>query len=212
MTKFILRLIRLKRILIYIIVPVYFKLFGAKIGKRFRISSFPIIFRKNGAKIELGNNISINNTAYENLAGANNKTMLVASKPESQIIIGNFVGLSSVVINAKKSVVIEDFVQIGINTRIYDNDFHDLDPLQRKYECTKNDRYLANVECEPIVIKQNVWIGANCLILKGVTIGENSVIGAGSIVTKDIPANVIAVGNPAKIIKNLNDSLGESSE
>lgn len=59
---------------------------------------------------------------------------------------------------------------------------------------------------EPIQIGKNVWIGANCVILPGVTIGQNSIIGAGSIVTKNIPPNVIAVGNPCKIIKYRNEN------
>ncbi|MFT6926745.1 MAG: galactoside O-acetyltransferase [Psychromonas sp.] len=57
----------------------------------------------------------------------------------------------------------------------------------------------------PVYIGNNVWIGANCVILPGVTIGDNSVIGAGSIVTKNIPANVVAVGNPCRILREIND-------
>ena len=52
-----------------------------------------------------------------------------------------------------------------------------------------------------IVIQDNVWIGMNCVVMKGVVIGENSIIGANSIVTKDIPANCIAAGNPCRVIK-----------
>lgn len=58
----------------------------------------------------------------------------------------------------------------------------------------------------PIYIKQNVWIGAGVIILPGVTIGENSVIGAGSIVTRDIPANVVAVGNPCRVMRTINEN------
>lgn len=57
----------------------------------------------------------------------------------------------------------------------------------------------------PVVIGKRVWIGSNSTILPGVTIGDNAIIGAGSVVTKDIPANMIAVGNPAKVIKSIND-------
>lgn len=56
---------------------------------------------------------------------------------------------------------------------------------------------------KPITVKDNVWIGGNCVILAGVTIGENTVIGAGSVVVKDIPPNVVAVGNPCKVVKKL---------
>ncbi len=58
----------------------------------------------------------------------------------------------------------------------------------------------------PITIKDNVWIGASAIIMPGVTIGENSIIGAGSIVTKDIPKNVIAVGNPCKVMREINEN------
>jgi maltose O-acetyltransferase len=62
------------------------------------------------------------------------------------------------------------------------------------------------VVAKPITIGKNVWVTTNCVILPGVTIGDNSVIGAGSIVTKDIPANVIAAGNPCKVIKKINQA------
>lgn len=57
----------------------------------------------------------------------------------------------------------------------------------------------------PITIEDNVWLGAHCVVMPGVTIGENSVIGAGSIVTKDIPANVVAVGNPCRVLREINE-------
>lgn len=57
----------------------------------------------------------------------------------------------------------------------------------------------------PVTVKDNVWIGANVVVLPGVTIGENSVIGAGSVVTKDIPANVIAFGSPCKVHREINE-------
>ena len=61
----------------------------------------------------------------------------------------------------------------------------------------------------PVTIGDNVWLGGNVFVLPGVTIGENSVIGAGSIVTKDIPANVIAVGNPCKVLREITDRDAE---
>lgn len=70
---------------------------------------------------------------------------------------------------------------------------HDLIPTKR------NDLHPA-----PIVLENDVWIGSNAVILKGITIGEGSVVAAGSVVTKDVPANVIVGGNPARVIKEIN--------
>ncbi len=60
----------------------------------------------------------------------------------------------------------------------------------------------------PVILKENVWIGDSATVCKGVTIGENSIIGAGAVVTTDIPANCIAAGNPAKVIRELDSRKG----
>lgn len=90
-------------------------------------------------------------------------------------------------------ITIEDNCFIGPMTGLY-TVMHPLDPVRR------NEGYVTG---HPITIKKNVWIGGGCTILPGVTIGENSVIGGGSVVTKDIPSNVVAVGNPAQVIRHL---------
>ncbi len=66
-------------------------------------------------------------------------------------------------------------------------------------------RYQAMQYNIPVHIGENVWIGANAVVLHGVTIGDNSVIGAGSVVTKDIPANVVAVGNPCRVLREIGE-------
>jgi acetyltransferase-like isoleucine patch superfamily enzyme len=81
---------------------------------------------------------------------------------------------------------------------ITDTDFHPLDPAGRRY-CKDDSR----IRCAPVRLEDNVFVGAGSTILKGVTIGRNSVIGAGSIVTKSIPANVVAAGNPCRPIGKL---------
>ena len=96
-----------------------------------------------------------------------------------------------VILDANK-VIFGNNVQIGPNCGIYTSG-HPLDKEERrKVEFAK-----------PIKIGNDVWIGGNVSIMPGVTIGDNTVIGAGSIVTKDIPSNVVAVGNPCKVIKKL---------
>lgn len=86
-------------------------------------------------------------------------------------------------------LTIEDGVMIALNCTILTNN-HDM------YE-------RAIITCKPVHIKRNVWIGANVTILPGVTVGENAVVGAGSVVTKDVPDNAVVAGNPARLIRYL---------
>ena len=88
-------------------------------------------------------------------------------------------------------IEIGDNTMIGQGTTIVTLN-HDLNPKTRH-----------NANPKPVKIGKNVWIGASCTIRPGVTIGDNSVIGAGSVVVKNIPKNVVAVGNPAKVIKRI---------
>ena len=90
-------------------------------------------------------------------------------------------------------------VMIGVGTHIYDTNFHNINPKDRIEKKDPKD----TVKTAPVIIHDNVFIGAFSIILKGVTIGENSVIAAGSVVTKSIPDNQIWGGNPAHFIKNI---------
>ncbi|WP_026960212.1 sugar O-acetyltransferase [Aliagarivorans taiwanensis] len=92
-------------------------------------------------------------------------------------------------------IYIGDHVMIGPNVTIATAG-HPVDPALRKRVAQFN---------LPVSIGNNVWLGAGVVVLPGISIGENSVIGAGSIVTKDIPANVVAVGNPCKVLREINE-------
>jgi acetyltransferase-like isoleucine patch superfamily enzyme len=113
------------------------------------------------------------------------------------IQIGERVGLNGTVISSRKKIVIGDNTMIAANVIIADSDFHQQWPPEERWV---NPGFEFDQE---VYIGKNVWIGMNCIILKGVSIGDNSIIGAGSVVTKDIPSNVIAAGNPAVVIKAL---------
>ena len=110
------------------------------------------------------------------------------------IKIGNNVGMSSPCLWIRESLTIGNNVKIGGNCIIMDNDVHQLDYAERRAD-------KGMVCSSPVVIENDAWLGANVIVLKGVTIGARSIIGAGSVVTKDIPADCIAAGNPCKIIK-----------
>ncbi|MBO5157140.1 MAG: acyltransferase [Prevotella sp.] len=116
----------------------------------------------------------------------------------AKLIIGCNVGMSSPVIWVRKSVTIGNNVNLGGGVTIMDSDAHSLNYMHRRYcESDMSDR----VDKE-IVIEDDVLVGAYSIILKGVHVGARSVIGAGSVVTKDIPADCIAAGNPARVIMN----------
>lgn len=94
-------------------------------------------------------------------------------------------------IRSRERITIGNNVSIAYNVLIQDSDYH----------ATYDDNGNSKPQTLPIVIGDNVWIGANAIILKGVNIGESSVVGAGSVVTKDVPPYSLVVGNPARIIK-----------
>lgn len=121
---------------------------------------------------------------------------LTTEDKTSSLIIGSHVFLNyGVDIGCKKSIVIGNEVKIGQYTIILDSNYHMVDIDD-------------DINGKEIVIKDNVWIGARCIILPGVTIGKNSVVASGSVITKDIPDNVLVGGSPAKVIKELNISDG----
>jgi acetyltransferase-like isoleucine patch superfamily enzyme len=177
---------------------VVMKLTRVNYKKNLILKGIPIIFNSTGAKLEIGNNVTINSSFLSNLVGLFQRTIIVTRSAGAKIIIGNNVGISGATIYARNSIIIGDNTLIGGNTKIIDNDFHPIEPeIRRK---TPHEQ----MKVKPIEIGENVFIGCNSLILKGAKIGNNSVIGAGSVVIGDIPENCIAAGNPAKVIRYLN--------
>ena len=125
----------------------------------------------------------------------------------SKIVIGDRVGISSACLWAENLIKIGNDVNIGGDSIIIDHDAHPHSFLERRrnYVSKVTDEVLCNkIPSAPVVIDDDVWIGARCQILKGVHIGARSIIAAGSVVTKDIPSDVIAGGNPCRVIKQIN--------
>lgn len=122
----------------------------------------------------------------------------VIVKQGASLTIGSYVGISNVCIHCHESVTIGDHVNIGAGTMIFDTDFHSLDWNHRKSHTD-----IENRKTKPVRIGELVFIGANCIILKGAEIGDKSIIGAGSVVACKIPAGEIWAGNPAKFIKKI---------
>lgn len=169
---------------------------GVQIPKKINVRGFLKIMVSRNGKFTLGNDCSINSGNNHNLIGRQQKTIFWV---DGDLTIGNNVGISSTAIICNHSIEIEDNVKIGGNTVIYDTDFHSLDVNLRKDK--KEDK--KNAKCEKVIIKKNVFIGAHSTILKGVTIGENSIIGSCSLVSKNIPNDEIWGGNPIRFIKKI---------
>lgn len=160
---------------------------------------YSIFFRKSKeSKVIIGNGFTFFSGSGLNPLSAGRKGAIFA-EGEASIIIGDNVGMSSTVLWAKKGITIGDRVTVGANVVILDSDCHSLNYLDRG---TEND--MKNCKCKAIVIEDDVLIGTGSYILKGVHIGARSIIGAGCIVTSDIPADSIAAGNPARVIRKIN--------
>jgi acetyltransferase-like isoleucine patch superfamily enzyme len=163
---------------------------------RVSIFGFPIVSFAPVSHVKVGKNLVLISESYFSQPGVNHPVILRTLSSEARLVIGNNVGISGGGICAAKEVVIGDNVMVGANAFITDTDFHPLDPAGRRFSSE-------NVLSEKVEVEENVFIGMSALILKGVRIGKNSVIGAGSIVTTSIPANCIASGIPARVIRQL---------
>jgi acetyltransferase-like isoleucine patch superfamily enzyme len=132
--------------------------------------------------IHIGNNVKI-------MQG-----VIISTAQKGKVCIGNdvYIGEYSV-ITSNGEIIIEDNVMIAPHNNIvdFDHEFNDLGTV------TSQVSFLS----ENITIKNGAWVASNCCILKGITIGEKATVGAGSVVTKDVPACSVAAGNPAKVIK-----------
>jgi serine acetyltransferase len=162
-------------------------------------TSFPVIkgklLVKNWGHCFIGKNVHFNSTVLSNLAGLYKPCTIYVLRG-AILHIGENTGFSGVSIYCTNSISIGMYCNIGVNVAIWDTDFHPLDYLERRVT-------IESAKKAPIVIGDDVFVGANSIILKGVTIGNRSIIGAGSIVTRNIPADEVWAGNPAKFIRKV---------
>ncbi len=123
--------------------------------------------------------------------------------------MGDFTLLNGVLVMAVERIEIGSHCLMSWGVGLADSDFHPLDPARRRVDAQalapffKDRPARPEIRSAPIILEDNVWVGMNATILKGVRIGENSVVAAGSVVTKPVPANVIVAGNPAVVVREL---------
>lgn len=163
-------------------------------GKLF-INGHPHIDIRTDCKLYIGNGVKLNSRNKGHHINMHSPVKLFADKPGAEIYIGDNTRIHGSCIHAYKSIVIGKNCLIAANCQIFDNNGHDL-----SFHNIKN-RINTRGADQPIRIEDNVWLGANTIVLPGVIIGEGSIISANSVVAHNIPSMVIAGGNPAQIIK-----------
>lgn len=156
------------------------------------------IFIRNEGKIRIGVGTRINSASWTNPIGGNDRTYLQIMRG-GVLSIGDNSGISNTAITVAESVNIGRNVFIGAGCKIYDTDFH---PIEAEFRFG-DTADITRTKTKRIIIEDGAFIGGHSIILKGTHIGENSVIGAGSVVAGNIPANEIWAGNPARFIKKI---------
>jgi acetyltransferase-like isoleucine patch superfamily enzyme len=150
------------------------------VGKMVSVNGKPIII--NDGVINLGNEVRVWSSIVQ--------TKLYTGK-NGKLIVGKNSRLNGVHIDARMLVQIGENVRIAPYTIILDSNFHDIKD------------HFADGESKPVIIEDNVWLATRCTILKGVRIGNGSVVAAGAVVTKDVPSNCVVAGVPARVIKKI---------
>jgi acetyltransferase-like isoleucine patch superfamily enzyme len=181
-----------------LVFPAWARLWGVQLAERCTLVGWPILFRHRDSTIRIGKNLSLRSSLRSNFIGVNRPCYIATAAKGAVIVIGDDCGFTSTVVSGKLSIQIGNRVLCGANTTITDSDWHHIDPTRR--------RDTTGIPAVPVVIEDNVWLGMNVTVLKGVRIGRDTVVAAGSIVTSDLPAGVIAAGSPARPRRMLDGS------
>lgn len=155
-----------------------------------------------GSVFEMKAHSRIHSGYFANTFGGERNSIITVFK-NGKLIIGANAGISSATIICTHQILIGPNVLVGGGCCIYDTDFHELEYARRDG---------SQPQSKPIEIKEGAFIGGYCHILKGVCIGQGSVVAAGSVVTKDIPDYEVWGGNPARFIKAINDTDSTKGE
>ena|SRR6056297_2732801 len=162
---------------------------------KLNVSGNPILVIKNKGKVILGDNIYLKSNKKSYHLNMHSPVKVMADRENAIVEIGDNSRINGSCIHAYRNIRIGKNCLIAANCQIIDGNGHDL-----SFPDVEN-RINTTGDAKEIIINDNVWIGANSIILPGVNIGYGSVIAAGSVVTKDIPSMCIAGGNPAKVLK-----------
>jgi acetyltransferase-like isoleucine patch superfamily enzyme len=170
---------------------------GVAVGRGMDAIGAPHVDLHPDSSVSLGQNVRLVSKSFATALGVNHPVVLRTLAAGARIEIGDRVGISGGTVCAAKLVKIGDDTMLGANVTIADTDFHSLHIAHR------SGHSHSTVGVAEVRIGKRVFIGTNAIVLKGVTVGDNSVIGAGSVVTTSLPENCIAAGNPCRVIREL---------
>ena len=166
---------------------------GVALGDNCEFYGRTLFRRAPASSLVIGERCIFRSAVWSNQVGVDRPCQLSTLRPGAHLLIGHNCGFSGTVLGAAESIVLGDRVVCGANVTITDTDWHGTRPEERR-DAGKS---------APVEIGDDVWIGLNALVLKGVRIGQGAVIAAGSVVTRDVPEGVIAAGNPAVVVREL---------
>ena len=146
--------------------------------------------------MRFGGHLQLRSTLRSNPLGPYHPVILCTWQPGAVLEVGDRFGMTGGTICAAERVTIGNNVIMGANSTIIDTDFHLLYSQVRRLR-------VRDVGTAPVMIEDDVFIGMNCIILKGVRIGCGSIVGAGSVITRDVPPVTLVAGNPARVIRKI---------
>lgn len=167
------------------------------LGSNVTFHGVPIISAHPDSNMFIGDRVGLCSDSRYTALGVSRPVILRTLRVGALLSVGSDSGLSGTCICASTSVQIGQRCLIGADVLITDTNFHPVDARDRRYRSESEAR------SRPVAIEDDVFIGARAMVLPGVRIGSGSVIGAGSIVSRDIPPNSVASGNPARVTRNL---------
>lgn len=173
-----------------------FALAGIRQSHGWRIYGMPILQIHRRSQVQIGNHLQLRSSLISNPLSPAHPVVLSTREASSRLIIGDHFAITGGNVIASNFIQIGNRVTVGANSTIVDTDFHPLDAVLRHHQSSggKNSK---------VIIEDDVFIGMECLILKGTHIGHGSVIAARSVVNGYIPDGVLAGGQPAQVIQSL---------
>jgi len=175
-----------------------FRFLGVELGDSSDIRNKVYLQIEEGSQVSIGSHFVL--YSGDNLTPlCRNTCASICLYPHAKLKIGHHSGMSGGTIWVTKNITIGNYVNIGGNCCIIDGDLHNIDWESRRKDRQEDIPYKKG----DVIIDDDVWIGANCIILKGVHIGARTIIGAGSVVVNDIPSDCIASGNPCRVKRSL---------